>query len=186
MVVTNDPTVAETISLLRVHGSRTRYHHERLGTNSRLDALQAAILRVKLRRLDEWTEARRRNARLYAEAFARAGLTDLQLPQEQLACLHVYHHYPIRLVGRDRVLQLFTQQGIESQVCYPSTLSAQPAFQGTSMRAGPCPTAEAVTQEILSLPMYPELTPDQIDEVVRAIAQALHSPRPSALPTGRR
>lgn len=173
MVVTNDAAVAEQVRLLRVHGSRKRYEHVALGTNSRLDELQAAILRVKLRYLDQWTEARRRHARAYAEAFARSGVRDVVLPQEQAGCFHVYHLYTIRLRDRERVQQALAHSGIATQVAYPSTLPAQPALQGSVENADGFPCASAVAQEVLSLPLYPELTPQLIERVVSEVARAL-------------
>ena len=173
MVVTNDPDVAAHIRLLRTHGSLERYHHQMLGTNSRLDELQAAILRVKLRHLDRWNDARRRNARLYDEAFRQHRVEGLVLPQELPGAYHVYHLYCIRMKARDRVNAVLAQQGIGTQVAYPSALPAQPALKAFASRVRSTPKAERVAQEILSLPMYPELTPELIERVVRQIAQAL-------------
>ena len=174
MVVTNDQRLAEQIRLLRTHGSRDRYLHVRVGKNSRLDELQAAILRVKLRHLDRWNEARRRHAQHYGEAFRRAHLEQVvTLPQELPACFHVYHLYVMRLRKREAVQAALAKHGIATQVAYPSSLLAQQALASYVARSAPCPVADAVAQEVLALPMYPELTPDIIDRVVEHVAQAI-------------
>lgn len=176
MVVTNDAAVAEQIQLLRNHGSRERYHHLSLGTNSRLDELQAAILRVKLRHLDRWTEARRRNAARYHEAFAGQGLDTVELPRELPDCVHVYHLYTVRLRHRDRVQEALAHAGIVTQVAYPSTLPAQPALQSLLRTPPVVPKAEAAAREVLSLPMSPALTEQTIARIVDALAHAVHQP----------
>ncbi|MBI3021732.1 MAG: DegT/DnrJ/EryC1/StrS family aminotransferase, partial [Candidatus Omnitrophica bacterium] len=141
--------------------------------NSRLDELQAAVLRVKLRHLNRWNEARRRNARRYADAFRRCRIGGIILPREQPGCRHVYHLYAIRTRRRSRVCAALTRAGIDAQVAYPSTLPTQPALRPYVRGAGRFPIAEAVSREILALPMYPELTPSQIERVVATIAEAL-------------
>lgn len=173
MVVTNDGSVAQQIRLWRTHGSRTSYHHIEVGTNSRLDELQAAILRVKLRHLEAWNDARRRHARTYAEAFQRHRLDGVILPQERPNCSPVYHLYSIRVPQRERVMAALAEQGIGHQVAYPTTLPAQPALASRLASSGTYPHAEAVARDILSLPMYPELTPDLIEQVVAQIARVL-------------
>lgn len=171
MVVTNDAALAEQIRLLRAHGSRERYHHEALGTNSRLDELQAAILRVKLRHLDDWNAARRAHARAYTKALNR--LKDLTLPIERVGCEHVYHLYSIRTPQRDVLQHALTKQGIATQVAYPSTLPAQPALAAHATSRNAFPHAEATSRAILALPLYPELTVELIDGIVQAIATNL-------------
>jgi dTDP-4-amino-4,6-dideoxygalactose transaminase len=173
MVVTNNAAVAEQIRLWRTHGSRKQYHHVAVGTNSRLDELQAAILRVKLRHLDAWNDARRRHARTYAEVFQRHRLDGVILPQERPNCSPVYHLYSVRVLQRERVMGVLAEHGIGHQVAYPMTLPAQPALASRLASAGPFPRAEAVARDILSLPMYPELTPELIDHVVAHVARAL-------------
>jgi len=183
MVVTNDEGLSERIRLLRGHGSRARYHHEVLGRNSRLDELQAAVLRVKLRHLDDWNAARRRHAHAYAAACARAGLRQVGLPQERAGCEHVYHLYTIRLAERDRVQRALDAEGIATQVAYPSILPDQPALaphvnpalsrKGGVKAGGSFPQARQASEEVLSLPMYPELTATQIDDVVRQLASVI-------------
>lgn len=173
IVVTSRSGLANRVRLLRAHGSRIQYRHDLLGRNSRLDELQAAVLRVKLRHLRRWNQARRRNARRYHEAFRRQGLYQVVLPQERPRCTHVYHLYCIRTPRRDRVRAALAKQGIATQVAYPSTLPQQPALRSVVSRADCCPVAERISREILALPMYPELTAAQISRIVRAVSTAL-------------
>ena len=172
MVVTNDPDVAERVRLLREHGSRRRYHHEILGTNSRLDELQAAILRVKLRSLDRWNEARRAHAQRYSSAIQRAGLPGIQLPREEPDCRHAYALYTIRLNGRDQVAERLAARGIATQVAYPSILPSQPALQPWVASAARFAQSCAAAAEVLSLPMYPELTDAAIARIAKALVEA--------------
>jgi dTDP-4-amino-4,6-dideoxygalactose transaminase len=171
MVVTSDRRVADRVRLLRVHGSSSRYRHTALGTNSRLDELQAAILRVKLPHLNRWTQARRRAAARYAGAFRACGTSGVILPGERPGCEHVYHLYSVRVRGRDRVQRALAKQGIATQVAYPSTLPSQPAL--APYRKGQFPRAEQAAREILALPMYPELTPSLIERIARAVVSSL-------------
>ncbi|MBI4342974.1 MAG: DegT/DnrJ/EryC1/StrS family aminotransferase [Candidatus Omnitrophica bacterium] len=172
MVVTNDARLARALRLLRNHGGRQRYQHLVLGKNSRLDELQAAILRVKLRYLDRWNAARRRHAQRYAAALTRRGLRRAGLPKEQPGCRHVYHLYTIRSSARARLIRALGGQGIATQVAYPSTLAAQPALRPLRLRAGRFPVAERAAREVLALPMYPELTGRAIDRIARVVAQS--------------
>jgi len=173
MVVTNSADVADQVRLLRTHGSRGQYWHEALGKTSRLDELQAAILRVKLRHLDGWTQARRRCARLYQEALSSLQANGLVLPQELPGCTHVFHQYSIRLDNRDAVQQALSKQGIASQVYYPSTLPQQPALAVLPLPSRQFPNAEAACRTLLSLPIFPELTEDQLRLIVKAVADSL-------------
>ncbi len=173
MVVTNRPDVARRIRLLRAHGSRQQYRHLVVGTNSRLDELQAAILRVKLRRLARWSDARRRNARRYAAAFRRHGVRQVELPQEQPGCRSVYYLYTIQLSDRRRVQGALSRAGIATQVAYPSILPHQPALRRWVARSQRFPQAQEASRRVLSLPMYPELTARQIERVVGRIARCL-------------
>jgi dTDP-4-amino-4,6-dideoxygalactose transaminase len=172
MVLTNDPAVAEQVRLLRDHGSRERYHHVVIGTNSRLDELQAAVLRVKLRYLDQWNAARRRLARGYEAAFRRHGLNHVGLPVERPGCEHVFHLYTIRAPKRDHAQAALAAEGIAAQVAYPSILPAQPALAAHRGRGGPWPHAEQAARAVLSLPMYPELSPEQLEQIVACLARA--------------
>ena len=173
MVVTNDEDRAEQIRLLRVHGSRQRYHHEALGRNSRLDELQAAILRVKLRHLDAWNALRRRHAQRYGEAMRRHHLTEGILPKEHPSCEAVYSLYTVRLHDRDGVQRALEADGVATQVAYPSTLAQQPALRPFVNDVDAFPNAQEAAREVLSLPMYPELKPELIDVVVGRLANAL-------------
>ncbi|MBI4596878.1 MAG: DegT/DnrJ/EryC1/StrS family aminotransferase [Candidatus Omnitrophica bacterium] len=173
MVVTNDAKMAEQVRVLRNHGGRERYQHLALGTNSRLDELQAAVLRVKLRHLDAWTQARKTHAAAYANALTAAKLEDATLPSTLPGYGHVYHLYVIQTPHRDRAQQHLAEQGIATQVAYPSALCDQPAFREPSVRCAPCPIARRVAQRVLALPMYPELSDEQIERVVKTLAESL-------------
>ena len=173
MVVTNNARLAERVRLLRVHGGRRRYYHDVLGVNSRLDELQAAILRVKLRQLDRWTAARRRHAAHYARALKRRGLLDrIQPPSERPDCEHVYHLYTVRAAERGRIQAALEAQGIATQVAYPLPLPAQRALAAYRVRNRAFPKAAQAAREVLSLPMYPELPAEAIEAVVEAVARA--------------
>lgn len=172
MVVTNDQALAESLRRLRVHGSRQRYHHDRLGTNSRLDELQAAVLRAKLPHLEAWNEARRAHAATYRRLITERGLREIRLPEERPGCTPVYHLFVIRSRRRDRYAAALSQQGIGVQVTYPLALPHQPALAFLGHRVGEFPVAEQATAEVLSLPLYPELTEDMIETVIAALASA--------------
>jgi dTDP-4-amino-4,6-dideoxygalactose transaminase len=172
MITTNDPQLAQRLRILRVHGARKKYRYELLGVNSRLDALQAAILRVKLRYLDSWAECRRRNADTYRELFAEYQLTaQLALPSAPMTSLHVYNQFSIRAPRRDELQGYLLDRGIPTEVYYPSPLHLEPAFAYLGHRIGDFPNAEATCREVLSLPIYPELTFDQQRAVVATIAR---------------
>lgn len=172
MVVTKDRRVAERVRLLRAHGSRTRYRHEILGTNSRLDELQAAVLRVKLRHLDRWNAARRRLAQRYTRHLRQAKLAGVTLPAERAQSRHVYHLYCVELPARDRVAAALGRAGITTQVCYPSTLADQPALRGLVRGRAAYPVAQAAAARILALPLYPELPLRVLDTVVSRLVGA--------------
>ena len=176
MVVTNDAALAEQVRLLRTHGQSQRYRHVVLGRNSRLDELQAAILRVKLRHLDAWTDARRRWAKAYTAAITQYALPGVQLPQEQPGNRHVYYLYCVRLPDRDRVADALAGAGIATQIAYPSPLPHQPALERIVRREA-YPVTEAVCREILALPMYPELDQAVIQRVTDALAASLGAAR---------
>jgi len=172
LVTTRDPKTAERLRMLRVHGSRKKYHHDVLGTNSRLDALQAAILRVKLRHLDSWSAARRERAERYRDLFNSHRLAgDVQLPPRPEARFeHVYNQFTIRCQFRESLREHLRSNGIPTEVYYPLCLHLQPAFGYLGYQPGRLPVAEAASNEVLSLPVYPELTDRQQDSVVRSIA----------------
>jgi dTDP-4-amino-4,6-dideoxygalactose transaminase len=159
LVTTSDPAKADRLRLLRAHGSRQKYQYEILGTNSRLDALQAAILRVKLNHLSDWTEQRRANARRYSELFRDFGLANhIQWPQEIVGRYHVYNQFTIRAKRRDALRQHLSAAKIPTDIYYPSPLHLQPAFASLGYHEGDFPQAEAASKEVLALPVYSELT----------------------------
>jgi dTDP-4-amino-4,6-dideoxygalactose transaminase len=172
MVTTNDPEFADRVSVLRNHGSRERYHYEVLGMNSRLDALQAAILRVKFSRLERFTEARRQNAKRYGELLKQAGLDKrIGLPIEPEGLCHVYHQFVIRTPRRDALRDHLRNAGISTEIYYPVPLHLQPAFAYLDYRLGSFPQAEAASREVLALPIFPMMTEAQQEIVVDAIAR---------------
>ncbi len=171
MVTTNDPKLADRLKLLRLHGSRSKYLYEILGLNSRLDTLQAAVLRVKLRHLDEWTVARRRNASRYRNLFAQAQLEDLvRLPVDPPGSRHVYNQFVIRTRQRDQVQDHLRRAGIPTEIYYPKPLHLQLAFRYLGYLSGDFPNAESVSRSVLALPIFPELTESQQQAVVTAIS----------------
>lgn len=172
MITTNDPKLADRLRLLRVHGSRRKYHCEILGLNSRLDALQAAIIRVKLHHLETWTEQRRANADRYRVLFQRFELEGKVIPPVQPCdSRHVYNQFVIRLRERDAVQSYLHRLGIPSEIYYPEPLHLQPAFSYLGYQAGDFPNAEAASTQVLALPIFPELTEAQQIAVVDAISQ---------------
>lgn len=179
MATCRDEALASQIRVMRNHGMNTQYHHEKVGGNFRLDALQAAVLLAKLPHLDAWHEARRRNAALYREEFGRLGLLSrITLPVEPYAESgvknhHIYHQYVIRVPGRDKVRGALAADGIGCAVYYPLPLHLQECFASLGHSAGDFPEAEKAARESLALPIYPELTGQQIREVAEALAKAL-------------
>lgn len=169
MITTNDPELAHRLRVLRVHGARKKYRYDLLGINSRLDALQAAILRAKLPFLDNWNTVRRRNAENYCELFAEYNLP-LVLPCSPDDTFHVYNQYSIRAPRRDELRTYLQGRGIPTEVYYPSPLHVEPAFAYLGHRDGDFPNAERACREVLSLPIYPELTFDHQRTVVATIA----------------
>lgn len=169
MVVSDDAAFADRVEMLRVHGMRPKYYHREVGGNFRLDALQAAVLRVKLPHLDAWSAARRRNADGYREIFADAGLDDgrVRLPADVPG--HIYNQFVIRVERRDALREHLAASGIGSEVYYPVPLHLQECFRKLGYAPGDFPRAEAAAAEVLALPIYPELTTDQLAGVVAAI-----------------
>lgn len=163
---------AERIKRLRVHGAGKTYFHDEVGINSRLDALQAAILRVRLRHLEEWNEERRLVAERYLHLFAEKGLLeDITPPAEREGGRHVYHQYVIRAKKRDGLKKFLEERGIATRIYYPLSLHLQRCFAGLGGKKGDFPTAETLTEEVLALPMYPELLPEEQERVVFEIAE---------------
>jgi dTDP-4-amino-4,6-dideoxygalactose transaminase len=182
LVTTNDAALADRLKILRVHGSRKKYYSELVGMNSRLDALQAAILRVKLAHLEEWTQGRQRNAALYAHLFSEFDLAGMiTLPSTPAHSRHVYNQFSIRCPERDRLRDYLQKRGFATEIYYPHPLHLQPAFAYLGYKAGQLPHAEAACREIVSLPIYAELMPERQREIVSTIAEfydAKKEPRP--------
>lgn len=171
LVTTKDAQLADRLRLLRAHGSRKKYSYEILGTNSRLDALQAAILRVKLKHLHQWTEGRRKNAHRYAELFADFKLGDyVKWPPEVAGRYHVFNQFTIRAKHRDALRKHLTDAQIPTDIYYPSPLHTQQAFSYLGYRAGDFHHAEAASREVLALPVYPELPADAQVAIVQEIS----------------
>lgn len=172
MVVTNDDALADRVKLLHTHGERPRYHNKEVGMCGRLDALQAAVLRVKLRHLDAWNARRAEIARQYDALLAGAGL---KLPSVSAGNVHIYHQYTIRVNGggarRDKLQQALKDQGVGSTIYYPVPLHRQECFAYT--RSPALPVSEHLAQSVLSLPMFPELTNAQVKQVAAAVLSAL-------------
>ena len=176
LITTNQAPLAAQLKLLREHGSRTRYDYEVLGVNSRLDALQAAILRVKLKYLDDWTAGRRRHADRYRQLIQERGLSKFaRVPACPSYATHIYHQFTIRVPQRDLLKTHLAQRGIPSEIYYPRPLHLQPAFAGLGYRPGSMPESEAASREVLSLPIYPELADQHLQMVVKAIAEFEHA-----------
>jgi dTDP-4-amino-4,6-dideoxygalactose transaminase len=170
MVVTNDPILADTVRKLRTHGWRAKYYPEMIGYNSRLDELQAAILRVKLRHLDAWNERRRKIAEQYRALLAGGGV---ELPWEAPYARHVYHLYVIRVKERKAVQDRLKALGIASAVYYPLPLHLVEPYRNLGYGPGAFPEAERAAEETLAIPLFPEMTADQIEAVASAVKDAL-------------
>jgi dTDP-4-amino-4,6-dideoxygalactose transaminase len=167
MVTTSDADLAERVRMLRVHGYRTKYHNAAVGGNFRLDEIQAAILRVKLKYLDQWTEARRRNARLYTEVLP-AGLS---APQDDREGRHIYNQFVIRYKDRDGLMNWMRGRSIESEIYYPVPLHLQECFKSLGGKPGDFPESERAAEETLALPIYPELTQEMLSYVAGTIRE---------------
>ena len=176
MLTTNDAQVADQLRLLRQHGSREKYRYEVLGVNSRLDALQASILRVKLKHLPEWTASRQRNADRYRSLLADHGLGDtIVVPRVSDGCLHVYNQFVVRMPHREELRFYLRQRGIPTEIYYPVPLHLQPAFRSLAYCEGDFPAAEQACSEVLALPIYPELTEAQQRLIVDTIAEFIRA-----------
>jgi len=168
--VTNDEALAEYLRMLRDHGSRLRYRHEFLGVNARLDELQAAVLRVKLRHLDQWNAARQEHARFYTEHLQELVTA---VPIVQAWGTHVYCYYVVQVQGRDHFRKILEQEGIATGIHYPTPIHLQPACAHYGYVRGALPVTETLSDRIVSLPMYPELTAEQRQSVVDAVKKSL-------------
>ena len=172
LCTTNDPELAETLRVLRVHGGKPKYFHAVIGGNFRLDELQAAVLRVKLKYLDGWTEGRQRNAAYYDAAFAAAGLgAKLRTPHAVAGYRHIFNQYVVRVQSRDALRARLTERSIGSEIYYPVPLHLQKCFAYLNYRAGDFPHSERAAGETLALPIYPELEQAQLAYVVATISE---------------
>jgi dTDP-4-amino-4,6-dideoxygalactose transaminase len=178
MVVTRNDSLAEKVRLLRIHGEREKYHHQLIGINSRLDALQAAVLSVKLKYLPRWTEARRKNAERYRELFGQSqlGSRRISLPYPKKGHYHIFNQFVIRAGRRDLLREHLTREGIGSAVYYPIPLHLQECYRDLGYRPGDLPESERAARETLALPIYPELTGKQQRKVVQTI-EDFYSPQ---------
>ena len=180
MLVTNDLEHARRLHMLRVHGEEMKYHHKVIGINSRLDALQAAVLRAKLPHLEEWTTGRQRKAQQYELMFADAGLSEqVEVPYVRSNARHIFHQFVIRVRDgrRDALREHLRERGVGTDVYYPVPLHLQECFAYLGYKEGDFPVAEQAAKETLALPVYPELTDEQQDYVVNMIAQFFEANR---------
>ena len=174
-VVTNNKELRNKIQMLRDHGQAKKYHHALIGWNARMDGIQGAALRVKLKHLDRANQARRANARFYEQQLAE--VEEVILPTEAEYARHVYHLYVVRVQDRDRVLQAMANRGIACGIHYPIPVHLQEAYRFLGHRKGSFPVAERCAEECLSLPMYPELTTTQLGAVVHELKTLLRASR---------
>jgi dTDP-4-amino-4,6-dideoxygalactose transaminase len=176
LLTSTDPALAHEVRLLRNHGAEPKYFHQRIGGNFRLDALQAAVLRVKLPHLDRWTQLRRRNADRYDALFAESAAADrVTLPSRAPDRTHIFNQYVIRVPNRDAVRARLDAAGVGTEIYYPVPFHLQECFAPLGYRQGQFPHAEAAAAETLALPIYGELTEAQQREVVNAVAAACAS-----------
>lgn len=179
MILTDEEEMAEKLKLIRLHGSRNKYFYELIGGNFRLDALQAAVLRVKLRHLDRWLEGRREGASAYDQLFAKSGLIENEwvvppkplLKDKGIKNYHTYHQYVIRAKKRDELQKFLKEKGVSTAIYYPLPLHLQKCFAYLGHREGDFPESEKAAREVLAIPIYPELTSEQQEYVVHSIAE---------------
>src|SRR5690606_38526790 len=188
LVVTNDDELYEMLNIMRVHGGKPKYHHKVIGGNFRIDAIQAAVISVKLPHLDSWSEQRRRNAEIYNSNFIRAGLADetgkinfdddnkVLLPKavyenDSLKNYHIYNQYIIRIENRDELRKYLSDNNIGTEIYYPIPFHLQECFAKLGYRKGDFPNAEFAADTSLALPIYPELSENQLKYVVQKIAE---------------
>jgi dTDP-4-amino-4,6-dideoxygalactose transaminase len=187
LVTTNDQALARRAILLRTHGMEPRYYHHLVGGNFRMDALQAAVLRVKAPHLAAWTEARRLNARRYAALFEEAGLLDrVVLPVAPPERCHIFNQFVIRVPARDDLKAYLDERQIGNEIYYPVPFHLQPCFAGLGYSRGAFPHAEHAAEQTLAIPIYSELTIEQQQSVVSAIGGFLSQVAPPGETAGRR
>jgi len=178
MVITRDPALHEKLKALRVHGARSKYYHKIVGGNFRLDALQAAVLLVKLKYLDSWAEKRRKNASFYNKLFTQSGLIEKGVIKPPVEAYkdsgdrnhHIYNQYTVRTRSRDKLREYLREQGVSTTVYYPVPLHLQECFQDLGYLKGDLPAAEKASRSVLSLPVYPELTNSQQEYIVEKMS----------------
>ena len=181
LLTTNDPALAERARLLRTHGMKPKYYHHLVGANFRMDALQAAVLRVKAPHLAAWTEGRRANAARYRRLFRAAGLdAAVTLPIEPADRSHIFNQFVIRTPERDALKRHLDQQGIGNEIYYPVPFHLQPCFADLGYRQGDFPHAERAAQDSLAIPVYGELTAAQQETVVSAVGQFVQGRVPAS------
>jgi len=168
-LTTRRADIAATCRTLRNWGEETRYEHRLKGFNYRMDGIQGAILRVKLRHLEAWTERRRQVAAWYSEVL---DTESIRLPKARAGCRHVYHVYVVRSEARDELREALTKEGIQTGIHYPIPVHLQPAHADLGYRSGDFPVAEVVAREVLSLPIFPEMTRDQVQTVAAVVSKA--------------
>jgi dTDP-4-amino-4,6-dideoxygalactose transaminase len=171
MCTTTDPELGEKLRILRVHGSKPKYYHALIGGNFRLDELQAAVLTIKLKYLDEWTSGRQKNAAYYNELFSNAGLSQISTPVAVDGYRHIYNQYVIRTQDRDKLRQHLADANIGSEIYYPVPLHVQDCFNYLGYKADDCPEAMKAAEETLAIPIYPELSKEQQEYVVDKISE---------------
>lgn len=170
MITTNDSIVYEKLKLLHLHGSKSRGVHEMIGYNSRLDEIQAAILRIKLKRLDLWNEARRNNAAYYTSVFSKLGI---KCPAEPKGAKHVYHQYTIEIDDREKVIEALKPSGVSAFVYYPNPLHLQKAYDDLGYKKGDMPASEKIGERMLSIPIHPFLSDSDRNSVIDAFKNVL-------------
>ena len=167
-IVTNNAELRHRMAMFRDHGQAKKYYHDVVGWNGRMDGIQAAILSIKLKHLEAWTESRRSHAREYSAAFAN--VPGVLAPKEAAYARHVFHLYVLRLKNRDAILKLLAERGVSCAIHYPVPLHLQEAYRSLGIARGAFPIAEHCAEEIISLPMFPELTSSEIQTVVREVS----------------
>jgi dTDP-4-amino-4,6-dideoxygalactose transaminase len=171
LLVTNSDTINDRVLGLRNHGGSVRYHHDEIGVNSRLDEIQAAVLRIKLKHINDWTEMRRRNAQRYNELFSKC--SDIQTPKEMDNTYCVYHQYTVKIPNRDAVHKMLQERGIGAMLYYPIPLHLQKVHTYLGMKEGSLPCTEEDTRLVISLPMFPEITAEEQKQVAETLIDCI-------------
>jgi len=175
MCTTNDPALAERLKILRVHGGQPKYYHALIGGNFRIDEIQAAVLNVKLTHLDSWTRRRQENAAFYDAAFRAARVPGLTTPMARPGYRHIYNQYVIRVPHRDRLRKHLAECGVGTEIYYPVPLHLQACFAYLDYRAGDLPESERAARETVALPVYPELSREQLEHVANSVVGFLRT-----------